>query len=146
MDRIRPMLTQWPEVLPSRDQPRVVPLAIGIDRVIAERVVAVGAGSREEAQQEVAKAIRFLTRSFAYRRALAAEGAMRHDVNGVPVEPVAPEHAQYARVAKAQLPAAIQKETISVKDTGIRIAVPFSPNQLKPVAETVKTVDLTLDL
>jgi len=34
--------------------------------------------------------------SKAYLRALAAAGAMRHDVNGQPIEPVAEEHRQIA--------------------------------------------------
>ena len=41
-------------------------------------------------------ALRKLSRSRRYLRALAAEGAMRHDLEGNPRVPVAEEHRQYA--------------------------------------------------
>jgi hypothetical protein len=70
----------------------------------------------------------------------------QHDLTGNPVEPVAQEHAQYARGVKAKSSAVIQKETITMKATGLKVTLPFPPDQLKPISETVKNVDLSIDL
>jgi sRNA-binding protein len=62
----------------------MVPLVIGIDDVVKE----VASTSRDTVKV-------FLSRhchSTPYLRALAIKGAMRHDINGVAVEPVSPEH------------------------------------------------------
>src|SRR5687768_14001167 len=106
MDRIRPLLPCWPAALPSYDSPLVLPLAIGIGPAIMARVVAHEGLTPEEARRQVARAIKFLTNSYAYHRALAAPGAWRHDLDGTPVEPVSQSHAFFA----SQKPAEPKKE------------------------------------
>jgi hypothetical protein len=142
MDRIRPMLPRWPVVLPSYDTPFVLPLAIGTGPTIMARVVAPEGLTPEEARRQVARAIKFLTNSYAYHRALAAPGAWRHDIDGNPVEPVSENHAEFARQTQPDP----KKEIINVQIPAIKVTLPLRPDQLHPVDETVKAVDLRLDL
>jgi ribosomal protein L25 (general stress protein Ctc) len=94
----------------------------------------------------VADALKSYARSSEYREAVAVPGAWRFDLDGKPVEPVATEHAEFAQKIKTQRPTGPAKESIAVKVSGIKITVPLPADQLQVVAETVKTVDLTLDL
>ena len=78
-DALPPVLT-WP--------PK--PLAIGIRQALQAQVPE-GRRSRFRAD------LYAWTRTQAYSRALAAVGAMRHDAEGKPVEPVSPAHAAAAK-------------------------------------------------
>jgi hypothetical protein len=106
------------------------------------RVVAHEGLTPEEARRQVARAIKFLTNSYAYHRALAAPGAWRHDIDGTPVEQVSQSHAVFA----SQKPSEPKKETIDVIVPAIKVTLPLRPDQLHAVDETVKAVDLRLDL
>jgi hypothetical protein len=68
----------------------VVPLALGAGPALVEV-------ARPGRRQRIRRWITAWCRSDSYLQALAAEGAMRHDRRGVPVEPVEPEHAEVAR-------------------------------------------------
>ena len=71
----------------------------GIDRVLIERLGL--AGDKDLRLLKVA--MRTHVRRRAYLLALSAEGAMRHDVNGEPVEAVSAEHRNGARAWLAKL-------------------------------------------
>ena len=47
--------------------------------------------------QAVRDAIKFHCNEIAYLEAMAAEGAMRCDLNGVPIEPVSAKHQAFAK-------------------------------------------------
>src|SRR4051812_2983668 len=116
MEGIRKFFPHWPPVLPSETDSRVRPLAIGIDKNLASRMVVPDGISKIEADTQVQRAIRYLVRSYAYHRAVAAHGAMRHDIDGHPVEPVTSEQAKHA---SRQLPEFQQSIRASVeKSTG----------------------------
>lgn len=144
----------WPAVLPSRSDATLRPLKIGIDQDLMARVIVPDGITREEVSGEVRRAIRYLTQSNAYRRAVAAAGAFRHDVDGHPVGPVLEVHAAYAA---SQLPGYVKPKSsgtagapthkvIVMKISALKVSLPPQPDQLASVDETVKTVDLHLDL
>lgn len=64
------------------------PLAIGAGAAIREAAVAAGHDEKEMRQLMG----RFFRGSRRYVAAVAAEGSMRHDLEGKPVEPVSDEH------------------------------------------------------
>lgn len=66
-------------------------LAIGVGRLIRADPVTEGWTARR-----FKYAMKFITRHPEYIAAMAAPGAQRHDLNGNPVGPVAPEHAEWA--------------------------------------------------
>lgn len=68
------------------------PAAIGAGDVI--RALATACGLSEP---DVSDALRLWFKSNQYLKALAAEGSMRHDFDGNPVEPVSDDHRQYAQ-------------------------------------------------
>jgi sRNA-binding protein len=84
-------LTGKPLFIRMRDEGVAIPMAIGIHAVL----------ETETTDLETAKAIReaivALARSKRYRRAMMLHGAMRHDADGNPVEPVSKAHQAYAK-------------------------------------------------
>ncbi|MGA0615618.1 ProQ/FINO family protein [Paracoccus sp. KR1-242] len=75
----------------------VRPLALGLGQALLERV--------EDSQHSYLRGcLRRYTGSLPYLDALLAEGAMRHDLNGLPVEPVSDEHRERARVQEEATP------------------------------------------
>jgi len=157
MEGIRPLFTEWPVVLPSEQAPEIRPLAIGIDRDIVARIVPPADMDPAAAEDQVRRALWYLTSSWQYCRASAAPGAMRYDADGRPVELVTPEQAKYARsrlpgyqksalVTGSTDSASDTKEVISVQVPSLKVTLPLRPDQLSPVGETVKTVDLAIDL
>jgi sRNA-binding protein len=126
LDRLRPYLVPWPAVFPTADDPTIRPLALGISRAIDARLTAKDGESKSVARHRVKGWISRYTRSAGYLLALAQPGAMRHDVDGVPVEPVSDEHqavaqAQWAECRKNQRP----------KRQGDRHSVP--PDEPEPI-------------
>jgi sRNA-binding protein len=79
---------RWPVFA---DRERRMPLQIG---VTAEIVAALNG---EVPRRLVHEAVRWWVTGNAYLTALAEPGAMRHTLDGVPVEPVAEEHREHAR-------------------------------------------------
>lgn len=147
---------EWPAVLPSRADPVLRPLAVGIDQALVDRIVPPAGVSAEEAGQHVRRALGYLVRSYSYLRAVSVAGAMRHDIDMRPVQPVTSEQAEFARsrlpgYVKPQSPATKMSSThevevIDMQIESLKITLPLKPAQLRQVGETVKTVDLQLDL
>ncbi|MFG6082055.1 ProQ/FINO family protein [Paracoccus litorisediminis] len=81
---------QWSGVRPAVLCGAVKPLALGISPLLLERVT-------EGQHVNLRRCIRHYTSSLPYLDALTAEGAMRHDVEGNPVEPVSDEHRAFGR-------------------------------------------------
>src|SRR4051794_25378106 len=83
---LRALLTNPPAVLPNQVGDPLLPLQIGIwDAFLA----LLRPGAEPEA---LARALRAYTRSTGYFMACVREEAMRHDLDGRPVEPVSEEH------------------------------------------------------
>ena len=82
------LLEQYPAAF-CAEPAAVRPLKIGIDRDIQQAL--------DVGPQVVSEVMRRYTRRRAYREALAVPGAMRVDLHGQPVAPVAPEHQQLAQ-------------------------------------------------
>jgi hypothetical protein len=144
--RLLELMEAMPAVFPTKDNPQVRPLKIGIAADIHLRL-SPREGMTEGAAHAIASdVLRRYTSSSEYRAAVATPGAWRYGLDADPVEPVSEEHARFARGVKAQSSAAIEKETIAMKATGIKVTLPFPPDQLKPIGESVKSVDLTIDL
>ena len=68
-----------------------LPLMLGVHKPLA------AARPPEHSVSAVKEALHAWLRRKRYRAALVAEGAMRHDLTGEPVEPVSPEHQAHAR-------------------------------------------------
>src|SRR3954451_12122947 len=83
---LREHLSPWPAVLPAEVGDPIRPLKIG---VYADLVALLPDG---EAHEVLSQVLRRYTRGRAYVAALVAPDAMRHDLAGNPVEPVAEEH------------------------------------------------------
>jgi hypothetical protein len=79
--------------------------------------------------------LRRYTRTWEYRAALAAPDALRHDLAGHPVEPVAEEHKVHATPSVRPAQAPQRKETIvvSIKIKALKITAVVPPADLKPV-------------
>ena len=82
------LLAQYPAAFYA-EPAAVRPLKIGIDRDIQQAL--------DVLRKVVSEVLRRYTRRRAYREALAVPGAMRVDLHGQPVAPVAPEHQHLAR-------------------------------------------------
>ena len=97
---------RWPAVLPQRSSWEVsVALAMGIREALLARC---GIEAQAEAMSLL---IHRMTRRDAYVRALAAEGAQRHDIDGNPVETVSDEHLELALRALAGRAAKASRNT-----------------------------------
>jgi hypothetical protein len=90
-----------------------------------------------EGREVLNRVLRRYTRSAQYLAALAAPDALRHDLAGNPVEPVAEEHKTHVRpTAKAaQSPAPQPQETVivSVKIKALKVTAVVPPADLKPL-------------
>lgn len=91
-DLLRLLVERFPQAF-SNMSDQIRPLKVGIyDDLVAATDLDPAALKR---------ALRFYTGLTSYQHALAAEGAVRIDLAGAPVEPVSPEHAQWARAKLA---------------------------------------------
>src|SRR3954463_339668 len=88
---LREHLSPWPVVLPSKVGDPIRPLKIGVRSDLA---VLLPDG---EAHEVLGRVLRRYTRGREYLAALAASDALRHDLVGNPVEPVAEEHKTHVR-------------------------------------------------
>ena len=95
----------------------------GIDRVLIERLGL--AGDKDLRLLKVA--MRPTVRRRAYLLALGAEGAMRHDLDGEPVEAVSAEHRNGARAWLAKL--AEQGRRSARRSRSSRRTDPMTPRQ-----------------
>lgn len=96
-------LTAPLDVLPVSIGATVKPFAIGISPSIEARM------KPDASLSELKLAIRKYTRNRFYMLASAQHGAMRHDIDGIPVEPVSYEHRLAAKVTWMRMQEAIEK-------------------------------------
>ena len=125
---LREHLFPWPAVLPSEVGDPIRPLKIGVR---ADLAVLLPDG---EAHEVLSRVLRRYTRGREYLAALAASDALRHDLAGNPVEPVAEEHKIHVRPKAAQPPAPQHQETVivSVKIKALKVTAVVPPADLKP--------------
>jgi sRNA-binding protein len=116
---LREHLSAWPAVLPSKVGDPIRPLKIGVHSDLA---VLLPDG---EAHEVLSRVLRRYTRSTQYLAALAAPDAVRHDLAGNPVGPVAEEHKTHVqpRAKAAQSSASQHQETVivSVKIKALKV-------------------------
>src|SRR3954452_180289 len=128
---LREHLSPWPAVLPSEVGDQIRPLKIGAGADLAALL------PDGEAHEVLSRVLRLYTRSTQYLAAVAAPDAVRHDLAGTPVEPVAEEHKTHVRpTAKAaQSPASQPQETVivSVKIKALKLTAVVPPADLKPL-------------
>jgi sRNA-binding protein len=134
---LREHLSPWPAVLPAEVGDPIRPLKIGVRSDLA---VLLPDG---EAHEVLSRVLRRYTRGREYVTALAAPDAMRHDLAGNPVEPVAEEHRVYIQPnahirpkAKAtQSPASQHQETVivAIKIKALKVTAVVPPTDLKPL-------------
>src|SRR5690349_24405336 len=96
IDALAPLhavLTEWPAVLPSAEGEPLKPLMIGAH----VRFVKLLRADVPDALNVLEHVLRAYTGFRRYRTAVAAAGAMRHALDGTPVEPVAADHANSVR-------------------------------------------------
>jgi hypothetical protein len=140
--RLGKVLAHLPAVFPTPDDPIVRPLEIGVGRSLHDACMPPDGMTAAKAHAILGDTLRRYVQSQRYRAALAAPGAWRHDLDGNPVTPVSEDHAEFAR----RQPSAPAKETITVLVSALKVALPIRPEQLHPIDELTKSVDLRLDL
>lgn len=121
LEHLKPLLSHWPAVLPTAENPVVRPLKIGI----AEDLLALGVGLSKTV---LGRHLRYYAQSGAYRIALTAKGAMRHNLDGRPVAPVRPEDIAFLtgrrrRGASGKKPAPQPKDAVTVRTTAKALKV-----------------------
>jgi len=128
----RTLLERYPAAFHA-DAAAVRPLKIGIDHDIRQAL--------DVAPRVVSEVLRGYTRRRAYRAALAVPGALRVDLHGQPVAPVAPAHQQWAqqgaRRPARQAGAATRQAGATPAATPrapIRDFTPYLPQGDKPMA------------
>ncbi len=144
LEPLRGLLQSWPPLLPSKPGDPIRPLAIGTDRALITMLIS--------PDDESAKLIKVTMRRYCmaeqYAAAMGRDGAMRHDLDGKPVEPVPEEHRQQ-RAKRASGPRPAQPKTepdtteeIMVTVKSLKITALLPADQLKPSDAT--TVALTV--
>lgn len=146
--RIGRVVADMPKVLPTLQNPTVRPLKIGVATDLHSRIALPEGMRRGKANGLVSDALRIYAASPEYLNALALPGAWRFDLDGNPVEPVSAGHADYARAILADLVASQspEKEIIAMLIPALKVSLPLRPDQLPPADDTVKTVEIRLDL
>jgi hypothetical protein len=123
------LLAQYPAAF-GAEPAAVRPLKIGIDRDMQQAL--------DVPRQVVSEVLRRYTRRRAYRAALAVPGAMRVDLHGQPVAPVAPEHQQLAqqgyRHAKPEGVSPAASASVATPRAPIRDFTPYLPQGEKPMS------------
>ena len=113
IDALSPLhavLTQWPAVLPTAEGEPIKPLMIGAH----DRFVELLRADVPDALNVLKQVLRTYTGFRRYRTAVAAAGAMRHALDGTPVEPVAADHANSVRPSQ---PTLAPKDQLVVRTT-----------------------------
>ena len=125
---LREHLSPWPAVLPSKVGDPIRPLKIGVRTDLAVLL------PEGEAHEVLSRVLRRYARGREYLAALAAPDALRHDLAGNPVEPVAEEHKR-PRAKAAQAPASQHQETVivSIKIKALKVTAAVPPADLKPL-------------
>ena len=110
---LRDVLTEWPAALPSAKGDPVRALVIGAH----DQLVSWLRPDQPQALETLKRVLKHYANSSQYQTALAAPDAMRHALDGTPVEPVAEEHARYARMRVTGVPSTGRKELLVVRTT-----------------------------
>ena len=126
---LREHLFPWPAVLPSEVGDPIRPLKIGVRADLAALL------PDGEAHEVLSRVLRRYTRGREYGAALAAPDALRHDLAGNPVEPVAEEHKTHVQPKAVQSSAPQHQETVivSVKIKALKVTAVVPPADLKPL-------------
>src|SRR4051812_35192625 len=128
---LREHLSPWPAVLPSEVGDPIRPLKIGVRSDLA---VLLPDG---EAHEVLSRVLRRYTRGRESLAALAAPDAVRHDLAGTPLEPVAEEPKPPGRpkANPAQSPPSQRREgvIVSVKTKALKVPAVVPPADLKPL-------------
>jgi hypothetical protein len=140
--RLGKVMDSLPAVFPTPGDPIVRPLEIGVGRLLHDRCIPPAGMTAAKAHAFLGDTLRRYVQSPRYRAALAAPGAWRHDLDGTPIEPVSEDHAEFAR----RQPSIPTKETIPVLVSAIKVSLPLRPEQLHPIDEMTKSVDLEINL
>ncbi len=128
---LRERLQSWPALLPSKPGDPIRPLAIGTDRALRALLIT----PDEDGWKLIKTIVMRHCKTTQYAAAMAMDGAMRHDLNGNPVEPVSDAHRQQRverhNPAPPQIePATIEEIMVAVK--ALKITAVLPPDQLKP--------------
>jgi sRNA-binding protein len=95
LQRLRPYLSAWPVVLPTRERPEIRPLAVGTGQALV-------AWLKSETDVEGAaiadEVLRLYTRSSAYLIALAQPSSQRFALDGSLAGSVEPKHRHFAAI------------------------------------------------
>jgi sRNA-binding protein len=145
---LRERLQSWPALLPSKPGDPIRPLAIGTDRALAALLVS----PDDDGKKLIKTIVMRHCQSVQYATAMSRDGAMRHDLDGNPVEPVPDEHRQH-RVTRTKASSAAPPQTapqtepdtteeIMVAVKALKITAVLPPDQLKP--SEASTVALTV--
>jgi len=110
---LRDVLSEWPAALPSAKGDPVRALVIGAHDQLVGRL----RPDQPQALETLKRVLKHYANSSQYQAALAAPDAMRHALDGTPAEPVADEHARYARMRVAGIPSTSRKERLVVRTT-----------------------------
>ncbi len=133
MSQIKPLLTTWPAILPTTENPELRPMAIGIHKPI----MALLKDPTDENRKKVKHALSVLTRSREYWSVRDASGSIRHDIDANPVGAVSENHKLgNAENPKPRRPKPI-KETfiVAVKVSAFKVTAMLNPEQLTPVPD-----------
>jgi hypothetical protein len=134
LEPLRDLLGALPAVFPTEDDHRIRPLAIGIDKPLVAMAVARGTDA-DHAATVVRQVLRRYCRSGAYMSALNQPDALRHALDGTPIEPVAEAH----KIARRPKPPAahliaqrLESFVMSVAVKAIKVTVVLDPRVLRP--------------
>src|SRR5687767_8605369 len=85
---LRPVLTAWPAVLPTEQDPTIRPLALSTRKALNARLVLPEGQTVAEVRRLVGHVLHRYTTSAPYLLSLCRPGAERHDLDATPMEPV----------------------------------------------------------
>jgi hypothetical protein len=126
---LREHLATWPTVLPSEVGDPIRPLKIGVREDLTALLPA------GDAHAVLNRVLRRYTRSTQYLSALAAPGALRHDLAGNPVEPVATAHKVPVRPISEAVPSPVSRPepfVMSIAVKALKVTVVLDPHVLRP--------------
>jgi ProQ/FINO family len=139
LEPLRELLGDLPAVFPTAADRRIWPLAIGIDKHLVELAGGRGADV-EQATAVVRQVLRRYCRSRTYIAALGQPDALRHALDGTPIESVAAEHKgprskpQPASAGQASPTATEPMEpfVMAIAVKAIKVTVVLDPQVLRP--------------
>jgi hypothetical protein len=145
VDRLRSLIGAIPPGLPTAENPTVQALKLHVAQDVHNRVTVPEGMDPRKAHAIVAEILSHYATSPEYRRAVAAPGSWRHDLDGNPVEPVSQLHADHARQS-LNAPPLPMVETVMLKISALKVSLLLTPEQVPWIGEMAKAVDLKLDM